>query len=553
VHALKNRPEIRSLPPRESLVELLLRYSLNQKDKLYSLIKNVSEAKNILSILDQIKNPNAIVEDSSEATLRIYSVIASIDQNDNASQWQDISDQLNEEFTSIDESEVFKQLSSDQSDTSEENDYEKMQDVEYRGDFKPEIGQLITDIQSQLEDPQEEDSDKITQEMLQSALDRNADIQGDDSNDLSDGLKAMIQKLSMEMMNQEQFHSDPNKKFSDQSSNPDLSDNDQSLEIKEEGSFLYDEWDFKVGDFRVDWCLVKEKLISEGTSEYYDQILHEYSSMVTKIKRQFEQITPEMYRKVRKLDDGEEIDIDDVIEAMIDIKSGVGPSEKLYWKRNKVQRDVAVLFLLDTSASTAEAISDISTSYAVSGGTDVNVSRSSYKRIIDVEKEAVVLLINAIESLGDIYGIYGFSGYGRENVEFYTVKDIDEPFSEKIKGRVESISPLHATRMGPAIRHATTKLDKVDARTKLLFLISDGRPQDRGYSREGVEKEYGVHDTKMALDEAKNKNINAFCLTVDKTGHDYLKTMCQDMAYEVLDDIHILPERLLYLYRRLTT
>ena len=553
LHALKNRPEIRSLPPRESLVELLLRYSLNQKDKLYSLIKNVSEAKNILSILDQIKNPNAIVEDSSEATLRIYSVIASIDQNDNASQWQDISDQLNEEFTSIDESEVFKQLSSDQSDTSEENDYEKMQDVEYRGDFKPEIGQLITDIQSQLEDPQEEDSDKITQEMLQSALDRNADIQGDDSNDLSDGLKAMIQKLSMEMMNQEQFHSDPNKKFSDQSSNPDLSDNDQSLEIKEEGSFLYDEWDFKVGDFRVDWCLVKEKLISEGTSEYYDQILHEYSSMVTKIKRQFEQITPEMYRKVRKLDDGEEIDIDDVIEAMIDIKSGVGPSEKLYWKRNKVQRDVAVLFLLDTSASTAEAISDISTSYAVSGGTDLNVSRSSYKRIIDVEKEAVVLLINAIESLGDIYGIYGFSGYGRENVEFYTVKDIDEPFSEKIKGRVESISPLHATRMGPAIRHATTKLDKVDARTKLLFLISDGRPQDRGYSREGVEKEYGVHDTKMALDEAKNKNINAFCLTVDKTGHDYLKTMCQDMAYEVLDDIHILPERLLYLYRRLTT
>ena len=485
--------------------------------------------------------------------MRIYSVIASIDQNDNASQWQDISDQLNEEFTSIDESEVFKQLSSDQSDTSEENDYEKMQDVEYRGDFKPEIGQLITDIQSQLEDPQEEDSDKITQEMLQSALDRNADIQGDDSNDLSDGLKAMIQKLSMEMMNQEQFHSDPNKKFSDQSSNPDLSDNDQSLEIKEEGSFLYDEWDFKVGDFRVDWCLVKEKLISEGTSEYYDQILHEYSSMVTKIKRQFEQITPEMYRKVRKLDDGEEIDIDDVIEAMIDIKSGVGPSEKLYWKRNKVQRDVAVLFLLDTSASTAEAISDISTSYAVSGGTDLNVSRSSYKRIIDVEKEAVVLLINAIESLGDTYGIYGFSGYGRENVEFYTVKDIDEPFSEKIKGRVESISPLHATRMGPAIRHATTKLDKVDARTKLLFLISDGRPQDRGYSREGVEKEYGVHDTKMALDEAKNKNINAFCLTVDKTGHDYLKTMCQDMAYEVLDDIHILPERLLYLYRRLTT
>ena len=171
--------------------------------------------------------------------------------------------------------------------------------------------------------------------------------------------------------------------------------------------------------------------------------------------------------------------------------------------------------------------------------------RRTYKRIIDVEKEAVVLIINALEAIGDVYGIYGFSGYGRENVEFYTIKDLDENLSDRVKKRIDRIAPLHATRMGPAIRHATSKLAKQDARTKLLFLISDGRPQDRGYSREGVEKEYAVHDTKMALDEAKRQEINAFCLTVDKNGHDYLKTMCTDMGYEVL-------ERLLYLYKRLT-
>ena len=106
--------------------------------------------------------------------------------------------------------------------------------------------------------------------------------------------------------------------------------------------------------------------------------------------------------------------------------------------------------------------------------------------------------------------------------------------------------------MGPAIRHATTKLAEQDAKTKLLFLISDGRPQDRGYSREGVEKEYAVHDTKMALIEAKKKDITAFCLTVDKDGHDYLKTMCQDIGYEVLDDIYTLPSRMLHLYKALT-
>ena len=137
-------------------------------------------------------------------------------------------------------------------------------------------------------------------------------------------------------------------------------------------------------------------------------------------------------------------------------------------------------------------------------------------------------------------------------MEFYVVKDINENFNDKIKRRIDKITPLHATRMGSAIRHCITKLEGQDASTKILFLISDGRPQDRGYSREGVEKEYAVHDTHMALIEAKRKDITPFCLTVDKAGHDYLQTMCGDMGYEVLDDIFTLPERLPMLYRRLT-
>ena len=113
------------------------------------------------------------------------------------------------------------------------------------------------------------------------------------------------------------------------------------------------------------------------------------------------------------------------------------------------------------------------------------------------------MLIQALESIGDNYGIYGFSGYGRENVEFYVIKDIGENFGERIKRRIDKITPLHATRMGSAIRHAITKLENQDSPTKIMFLISDGRPQDRGYSREGVEKEYAVHDTHMALMEGQ--------------------------------------------------
>ena len=338
-----------------------------------------------------------------------------------------------------------------------------------------------------------------------------------------------------------------------------------SLNPDEPQTFVYDEWDFRADDYKPRWCIVRQKTMAEGDPAFYGATLHSYGALVGKVRRQFELMVPETFRRVRKLEDGDEIDIDDVVEAMVDIKSGVSPSDKLYWRRNKVQRDVSVAFLLDTSASTAEAIDEGKRAPEDWGAPDDPVEymvwlrtrrgeavKRSYKRIIDVEKEAIVLLIHALEAIGDIYGIYGFSGYGRENVEFYTIKDLDENFSDRVKKRIDRVAPLHATRMGPAIRHATTKLAEQDAKTKLLFLISDGRPQDRGYSREGVEKEYAVHDTKMALDEARYQDINAFCLTVDKNGHDYLKTMCQDIGYEVLDDINVLPERLLQLYRRLT-
>jgi nitric oxide reductase activation protein len=230
-----------------------------------------------------------------------------------------------------------------------------------------------------------------------------------------------------------------------------------------------------------------------------------------------------------------------------------------------VHRDVAVVFVVDMSASTAEAIDESRRAADDWDAPDDPLDymfwlrsrrgegvRRSYKRIVDLEKESLVLLIHALETIGDEYGIYGFSGYGRENVDFYVIKDIREALSDRVKRRIDKMAPLQATRMGPAIRHAIGKLERQEARTKFLFLISDGRPQDRGYSREGVEKEYAIHDTKMALSEARQKGITPFCLTVDKEGHDYLRTMCQDMGYEVLADIHSLPRRLPTLYRHLT-
>jgi nitric oxide reductase activation protein len=211
---------------------------------------------------------------------------------------------------------------------------------------------------------------------------------------------------------------------------------------------------------------------------------------------------------------------------------------------------VAVAFLLDMSGSTGEAIGKAAAIRQLAGPGDAR--EPAQRRIIDVEKESIVLMMEALEAIGDRYGVYGFSGHGRDNVEFFVIKDIGEEFGVDIAKRFGRVGPLHATRMGPAIRHAASKLKQEQTRTKLLFLISDGRPQDRGYSQDGAEKAYAIQDTRMALVEARHEGIHSFCLTVDKEGNDYLRAMMDDFSYEVLADVTLLPYRLPQLYKRLT-
>ena len=277
-------------------------------------------------------------------------------------------------------------------------------------------------------------------------------------------------------------------------------------------------------------------------------------------------LDPELLKKLNKLDDGEELDLDAVIEAVVERKAGYSPSEKIYWKRRKIQRDVAAIFLLDMSGSTDNTIEDTDDeedyfdwyldpmeALAQSRARRAQGLTKEPRRVIDVAKESIVMMINALEAAGDCYGIYGFSGHGRDNVELLVIKGIDEKFSNTVKRRVDSITPRHSTRMGPAIRHAVSKLDTHDAKTKILFMISDGYPQDKDYGRDSNDREYALHDTRMALIEAKRKGITPFCLTIDATGFDFLKEMSHDIDHEVLLNIESLPRRLPILYKRLTS
>ena len=565
----EGRPDIMTMPAREAIVEFLVRLSLQQYREIPAPHDYVDQALQITAVARQILDAVATVEDTSEATLRIYAIITSIPNEEvPPDQWDDVDveEEQEEEYTDPDDMQQLLQqmaMGMDMELRPEgEQDYESSEEVDYRGDFKPELVQLLTQLRmQQQEGGAEANGEPITQEQLEELLQNSAELdlqaaEGDLQETQGMFADNLLKEAGMQLPDNPEFSNGP---FVH------VDEDGDSLEASEPQTFVYDEWDFRAADYKPRWCIVRQKTMAEGDPNFYGGTLHSYGGLVSRIRRQFEMMVPEMFRRVRKLEDGDEIDIDDLIEAIVDMKTGVSPSEKFYWRRNKVQREVAAAFLIDTSASTAEAIDegkrtaddwdapDDPVEYMVWLRTRRGeAARRSYKRIIDVEKEAIVLIVNALEAIGDLYGIYGFSGYGRENVEYYTIKDLEEPLSDRVKRRIDRVAPLHATRMGPAIRHTTAKLEAADARTKILFLVSDGRPQDRGYSREGVEKEYAVHDTRMALEEARRKDINAFCLTVDKNGHDYLKTMCADMGYEVLDNIYDLPERLLYLYRRLT-
>ena len=309
-------------------------------------------------------------------------------------------------------------------------------------------------------------------------------------------------------------------------------------------TFHYDEWDYLIGDYRRAWCRLREMPLGDAGPDFVIDTRRAYAELLAQVKRQFQLLKPEQFRTVKPLTDGEAIDLDSAVEALVDRRAGHTLADKVYARRDKQDRSVAAVFLLDMSASTDDKIKNPDGSPADDG--------EPQRRIIDVEKEALVLMAEALEALGDAYAVYGFSGYGRDQVDAFVVKSFDEPYDRRIQGRIAAIEPHRSTRMGPVIRHAAAQLGRQEARLKALILLSDGYPQDFDYGQDRKSKEYGLQDTTKALQEARLKAIHTFCITVDPSGHDYLRQMCPDRQYLVIDDMAALPQELPKVYRGLT-
>jgi nitric oxide reductase activation protein len=307
----------------------------------------------------------------------------------------------------------------------------------------------------------------------------------------------------------------------------------ESSRLTSEGrTFLYDEWDGTIRDYRSGWCRLLERTASERAEDFADAALAEHGPAVRLLRRYFESLRPPGLRRVLGQTDGEELDLDAAVGRRADLAAGAEPSERIYVRREKRERDVAAAFLVDLSGSTSRQIES---------------AGDRTRRVIDVEKEGLILLSEALEAVGDQYAVYGYSGQGRRQVDFLILKEFDEPAGRLIGGRIGALSPRQQNRDGAAIRHAARKLLAREARHRLLVLISDGKPLDDGYT-----DEYSLEDTRMALREARMKGIEPFCITVDRAADDYLRRMYGEVRFLIIDRAGALPERLPRAYHQLT-
>lgn len=289
----------------------------------------------------------------------------------------------------------------------------------------------------------------------------------------------------------------------------------------------YPEWDFQVLGYRDPGATVHLITPPLGPLQWVDDTLRRHRGLLWAIRRQFEMLRPQRTRRRRQLE-GHDVDLDAYVEAISDRRAGHTMPQALYQNDHHAKRDTAVMLLIDISGSTDSWL-------------------SADQRIIDVEREALLLVCTALESVGDPYSILAFSGEGPHGVTIQSIKAFQDRYSTETAQRIAALEPDRYTRTGAALRHATAMLMQQPAQHRLLLLLSDGKPNDA----DRYEGRYGVEDMRQAVNEARLQGIFPFCLTIDWQAANYLPAIFGAHQYALLPKSEHLPTIMLDWIRRL--
>lgn len=367
----------------------------------------------------------------------------------------------------------------------------------------------------QLDEPHQQAEDPLG---LNRPVDRDEDISADEYGDMLSEL-SQARLVSTPGSPREVLISD------------DPPDGNTAMQLKTailEGKGLrYPEWDFRMQAYRLPGTTLHVLPNLPGSQQWVDRTLDEHRSLLNQIRRRFEMLSARRVTRRRQLD-GDDIDLQAYVDSYADYRAGGSLSDALYQARRTAERNLAVTLLID-----------------ISGSTDSWVSTD--KRIIDVEREALLLVSVALDSMGEPWSVQAFSGEGPDAVIVRQIKSFEESFSNEVALRISSLEPEHYTRAGTAIRHASRDLMTQPASHRLLLVLSDGKPNDRDL----YEGQYGIEDMRQAITEASLQGISSFCLTIDRQAPAYLPRIFGARHYALLPRPELLPSVLLDWMKRL--
>jgi hypothetical protein len=294
--------------------------------------------------------------------------------------------------------------------------------------------------------------------------------------------------------------------------------------------FHYHEWDYQIQLHRPDWATVYERRATKGNPEDIDAILLEHKPIAHRIRQIIDLLSPAGVQRKRGLEDGDEVDLNAAIDAMIAIRMGDQPNPRITMRNVLNTRDLSVVVLLDLSESTNEMVGD------------------SDKTILQLTREAATLVSTAIEGIGDPFALHGFASDGRHDVQYFRFKDFNQHFDDEARSRLAGMKGGLSTRMGAALRHAGTHLHKQQEKRKLILLVTDGEPADI----DETDPQHLRFDTKKAVEELYSTGVLTYCLTLDPQADSYVKRIFGENNYTVIENVEKLPEQLPLLFASLT-
>jgi len=292
----------------------------------------------------------------------------------------------------------------------------------------------------------------------------------------------------------------------------------------------YPEWDHQLQLYRPDWTTVGERRPPRGDPESIRRLLDDHKEVGRRIRRIVDRLRPQGAIRRRRLEDGDELDINAAVESMVLLRLGRQPDARITMRTDIDRRSLAVLILLDLSASTNDPV------------------RGSDRTVLDLTREACALLATAIAGIGDPFAIDGFHSDGRHDVRYFRIKGFDQSFDTEARARLAGMEGGLSTRMGAAIRHAGAQLMRRTEGRRLLLLVTDGEPAD-------IDERDPRHlrmDARKAVEDLRRGGVQSHCLTLDPQADRYVERIFGARGYTILDRVSRLPETLPALFASLT-